>query len=70
MKPEYDFSKARRGAVVPAAAGKTRITIRLVVGVNYLGRSASIILAGWRCGEFDKSSVGNETLSSRCSAGT
>lgn len=29
MKPEYDFSKARRGAVVPAAAGKTRITIRL-----------------------------------------
>jgi uncharacterized protein (DUF4415 family) len=29
MKPEYDFSRARRGAVVPAAAGKTRITIRL-----------------------------------------
>jgi len=29
MKPDYDFSKARRGAVVPAAAGKTRITIRL-----------------------------------------
>jgi uncharacterized protein (DUF4415 family) len=29
MKLEYDFSKARRGAVVPAAAGKTRITIRL-----------------------------------------
>jgi len=29
MKSEYDFSKARRGAVVPAAAGKTRITIRL-----------------------------------------
>lgn len=29
MKPEYDFSKARRGAVVPAAPGKTRITIRL-----------------------------------------
>ena len=29
MKPEYDFSKAKRGAVVPAAAGKTRITIRL-----------------------------------------
>ena len=24
-----------------------------VVGVNYLGRSASIILAGWRCGEFE-----------------
>jgi uncharacterized protein (DUF4415 family) len=29
MEPEYDFSKARRGAVVPATAGKTRITIRL-----------------------------------------
>lgn len=29
MKPEYDFSKARRGAVAPSAAGKTRITIRL-----------------------------------------
>jgi uncharacterized protein (DUF4415 family) len=29
MKPEYDFSRARRGAVAPAAPGKTRITIRL-----------------------------------------
>lgn len=29
MKPEYDFSKARRGAVLPAVPGKTRITIRL-----------------------------------------
>ncbi len=29
MKTEYDFSKARRDAVVPAAAGKTRITMRL-----------------------------------------
>lgn len=29
MKAEYDFSKARRGAVVAAAQGKTRITIRL-----------------------------------------
>ena len=29
MKPEYDFSKARRGAVIPAVPGKTRITIRL-----------------------------------------
>lgn len=28
MKAEYDFSKSRRGAVVPSA-GKTRITIRL-----------------------------------------
>jgi uncharacterized protein (DUF4415 family) len=29
MKPEYDFSKAKRGAVVGVPKGKTRITIRL-----------------------------------------
>ena len=29
MRKEYDFSKARRGAVVPAPKGKSRITIRL-----------------------------------------
>ena len=29
MKHEYDFSEARRGAVVPIPKGKTRITIRL-----------------------------------------
>ena len=29
MKKEYDFSKGKRGAVVPAAKGKTRITIRI-----------------------------------------
>ena len=29
MKAEYDFSKAKRGAVVKPAPGKTRITIRL-----------------------------------------
>lgn len=29
MKEQYDFSKAKRGAVVPPEAGKTRITIRL-----------------------------------------
>ena len=29
MKAEDDFSKARRGAVVSAAPGKSRITIRL-----------------------------------------
>ena len=28
MKPEYDFSKARRGAVIPSK-GKTRITIHI-----------------------------------------
>ena len=29
MKRQYDFSRARRGPVVPATPGKTRITIRL-----------------------------------------
>jgi len=29
MKDEYDFSKAKRGAVLPSAPGKTRITIRI-----------------------------------------
>jgi uncharacterized protein (DUF4415 family) len=29
MKDEYDFSQAKRGAIEPTAAGKTRITIRL-----------------------------------------
>ena len=29
MKREYDFSKARRGAVLSNPKGKTRITIRL-----------------------------------------
>ena len=29
MKPEYDFSKGKRGAVIPLPAGKERITIRL-----------------------------------------
>ncbi|HLI80485.1 MAG TPA: BrnA antitoxin family protein [Candidatus Binataceae bacterium] len=29
MKKEYDFSKGKRGAVVPVGPGKTRITIRI-----------------------------------------
>jgi len=29
MRREYDFSDGKRGAVVPAERGKTRITIRL-----------------------------------------
>jgi uncharacterized protein (DUF4415 family) len=33
MKKEYDFSKGKRGAVVPVPAGKSRITIRLDDGV-------------------------------------
>jgi uncharacterized protein (DUF4415 family) len=29
MKREYDFTKGKRGAVVPVPPGKTRVTIRL-----------------------------------------
>jgi uncharacterized protein (DUF4415 family) len=29
MRKEYDFAKAKRGAVVPVPKGKQRITIRL-----------------------------------------
>lgn len=29
MKKEYDFSRGRRGAVLPDPPGKTRITIRI-----------------------------------------
>ena len=33
MKSEYDFTKAKRGAVVATPPGKTRVTIRLYNGV-------------------------------------
>lgn len=29
MKKEYDFSKGKRGNIIPSAKGKTRITIRI-----------------------------------------
>jgi hypothetical protein len=29
MRSEYDFKKGKRGAILPASTGKTRITIRL-----------------------------------------
>jgi len=29
MRKEYDFSKGRRGPILPLSRGKTRITIRL-----------------------------------------
>lgn len=29
MKAEYDFSRGKRGAIVPTPPGKTRITIRI-----------------------------------------
>ena len=33
MKSEYDFTKAKRGAVAATPPGKTRVTIRLDNGV-------------------------------------
>ena len=29
IRPDYDFSSARQGAIVPPASNKTRITIRI-----------------------------------------
>ena len=39
MRKQYDFSKAKRGAVVRGTAGKTRITIRLDDDVLYWFRN-------------------------------
>jgi uncharacterized protein (DUF4415 family) len=33
MRKEYDFTKAKRGAVIATPPGKTRVTIRLDNGV-------------------------------------
>jgi len=55
MKTEYDFSNAKRGAVVPAPPGKTRVTIRLDDDV-----------LEWFRGEVDKAGGGNyQTLINR-----
>jgi uncharacterized protein (DUF4415 family) len=48
MKREYDFSKAKRGAVMPVSKGKTRITIRL---------DEEVIT--WFRGQVDKAGGGN-----------
>ncbi len=48
MKHEYDFSKGKRGAVIPAPAGKTRVTIRLDTDV-----------LDWFRDEVDKAGGGN-----------
>lgn len=43
MKKEYDFSHAKRGAVVPVPPGKTRITIRLDIDLlAYLESPAAL----------------------------
>lgn len=55
MKTEYDFSNAKRGAVVPAPPGKTRVTIRLDDDV-----------LEWFRSEVDKAGGGNyQTLINR-----
>ena len=48
MKKEYDFSQAKRGAVVPLPPGKTRVTIRLDDDV-----------LDWFRGEVDQAGGGN-----------
>ncbi len=48
MKTKYDFSKARRGAVVAPAANKVRITIRLDQDI-----------VDWFKSKVDKQGVGN-----------
>ena len=35
LKKEYDFSRGRRGAVLPPPTGKTRITIRIVLVASH-----------------------------------
>ena len=55
MKTEYEFSNGKRGAVVPAPPGKTRVTIRLDDDV-----------LEWFRGEVDKAGGGNyQTLINR-----
>ncbi len=48
MKNEYDFSKGKRGSVIPVPAGKTRVTIRLDDDV-----------LDWFRDQVDKAGVGN-----------
>ncbi len=46
MKREYDFSKAKRGAVVKTRPGKTRITIRLDNALLEWFRQRAHVLGG------------------------
>jgi uncharacterized protein (DUF4415 family) len=48
MKQEYDFSKGKRGAVIPAPPGKKRITIRLDQDI-----------LEWFCDQADRAGGGN-----------
>ncbi len=48
MKQEYDFSKGKRGAILPLPQGKTRVTIRL-----------DDDLLGWFRNEVDRAGGGN-----------
>lgn len=48
MKQEHDFSKGKRGAVLPVPVGKTRVTIRLDTDI-----------LNWFRNEVDKAGGGN-----------
>lgn len=48
MRKEYDFSKGKRGPVIPVPKGKTRITIRLDEDV-----------VGWFKDQVDRAGGGN-----------
>lgn len=48
MRKEYDFSKGKRGPVIPVPKGKTRITIRLDEDV-----------VGWFKAQVDQAGGGN-----------
>jgi len=48
MKPEYDFSRGKRGPVVQVPKGKTRITIRLDTAV-----------VEWFCEQVDRAGGGS-----------
>ena len=51
MKDEYDFSGGKRGAVLKAPPGKTRITIRLdndILEWSY-HRMPELLGSGWGC---------------------
>jgi uncharacterized protein (DUF4415 family) len=58
MKPEYNFKKAKRGAVVPIPKGKTRITIRIDDAILYWFREQAD-----RAGGGNYQTLMNEALS-------
>src|SRR6266478_6054890 len=57
MKGQYDFSKARRGAVIKVPRGKSRITIRLDADVLYWFRKQVDDAGGGSLSEPDQQGV-------------